>query len=125
MFEALLYIVAIVAVLAFFGEPRHTTTEETTAPATSEPTAEPVELDCLRQDSLTQTPATTEPTETVTPEPATELITEAQTATPAADLSALSVTELRRLATLARYPWRNAHGPNRHATKRELIAALS
>ena len=89
-FELFCYIVAIVSILGFFGEPR-TTTEETTAPATPEP----------------------EPT----PEPAT--------VTPATDLQALTVAELRRRATQARYPWRNAHGPNRHSTKRELIAALS
>lgn len=112
MFETMLYIVAIVAVLAFFGEPRHTTTEDTPAPAT-EPTAEPIEP---------ADPVTTEPTEPVTPEPATEAT---EPATPAADLSALSVAELRRLATAAAFPWRNHHGPNRHATKRELIAALS
>jgi hypothetical protein len=111
MFETMLYIAAIVAVLAFFGEPRHTTAEETPAPAAdaaSEPTTPPAEL-----------PTITEPTEpaTVTPAPAES--------TPAPDLQALSVAELRRRATIARYPWRNHHGPNRHASKRELIAALS
>lgn len=111
MFETMLYIVAIVAVLAFFGEPRHTTTEDTPAPAT-EPTAEPIEP---------ADPVTTEPTEPATIAPAPVQ----QTTTPPADLSALSVAELRRLATAAAFPWRNAHGPNRHATKRELIAALS
>ena len=111
-FELLLYVFAIVSVLAFFGEPR-TTTEATPAPAAdaaSEPTTPPAEL-----------PTITEPTEpaTVTPAPAES------TPAPVPDLSALTVTELRRLATAAAFPWRNHHGPNRHATKRELIAALS
>jgi len=111
-FELFCYAVAIVAILGFFGEPRHTTTEDTPAPAivtASEPTP-PAEL-----------PTTTEPTEPAPIAPAPVQ----QTTTPPADLSALSVAELRRLATAARFPWRNAHGRNRHASKAELIAALS
>jgi zona occludens toxin (predicted ATPase) len=112
-FDLALYAAAIIAVLWLRAEP---TTEATPAPATTEPTAEPIEPAAT---------VTAEPTEPATPEPATEPTAEPATVTPAPDLQALTVTELRRLATAARYPWRNHHGRNRHATKRELIAALS
>ena len=116
-FELLLYIVAIVFALGFFGD-RHTTTEATPAPAPTT-TTEPIEPadSAITEPELEATaePAT-EPT-AATPEPATEA------ATP--DLQALNVAELRRRATLARYPWRNAHGRNRHSSKAELIAALT
>ena len=112
MFETMLYIVAVVAILGFFGD-RHTTTEAAPAPAPTT-TAEPIEPAAT---------VTAEPATEATAEPATELTTEA--ATPAPALSALTVAELRRRATAQSYPWRNHHGPNRHASKAELIAALS
>lgn len=116
LFELFCYAVAIVAILGFCGEPRHTTTEATPAPATNEPTAEPIEPAAT---------VTTEPATEPTAEPETEPATEAtEPATPPADLSSLSVAELRRRATAAHYQWRNRHGRNRHSSKAELITAL-
>lgn len=112
MFETMLYIVAIVAVLAFFGEPRHTTTEDTPAPAT-EPTAEPIEPAAT---------VTTEPTEPATAEPQTEPATEAlNTVKPWHEMT---TTELRKACQDAGIQWRNVYG-KKHLRKPEMIAALS
>lgn len=121
MFEAFLYIAAIVAVLAFVGSPA---TTATVAPTEAQPEPQPIEVKPEPQPIAQPAPAMaatiTEPVVSVT------IRTEGSTATeaPATDYQAMTSAQLRKICTAAGIRWRNVHG-TRHLTKGEMIAALA